>query len=148
MSAFARQLGIHHSSVSLYESGKQRPSRTVLLLVHSLSNYPEERAVIEEALGATAPGDLAVKEKALQSRIAEATVQLDGMRSDLGLASWDRFRGLVHEVAGAGRVPLWLIEILTLWIQYRNDAVARLEFDEIVSVLRDQLRRHEGEARK
>lgn len=130
MAAFGSRLGIHHSSVSLYESGKQKPSRTVLLLIHGLAEDVRERTAIEAELGPSLPGDLPIREEAFRVLAREVLDKLEALRGDMSFAGWDRFKNLVFDVARGGRIPLWLIEILSLWKQFKDAPTKNHEFDE------------------
>jgi len=145
MVEFARALGTHQSAISRYEHGKQRPSRSTLILLLQLAENDAERAPILDALGVDRElrhgwpyGEL---ERALAD--FEAYLRAGGRgllrrRKSERLAEFARAaRAIVQQDRS---IPAGLVDVLHQWLRYGHLPDAGKFFDHIAIYLDVQLK--------
>lgn len=137
MKDFAVKLGVDQGTVSRYESGKVRGSKSVLLLLAQLAEPGPERRAIEIEMS----DDPAVRRELLREQFSESakavTEQLRRRVADLEHSDPAKaeFLRLALRIAERGRVPLWLLVALRKWDQHGHDPAAAGVFEDVATRL-------------
>ncbi len=133
MVKFAAQLGLRQNTISQYESGKIVPSSSVLLGVFRLATTARHKASVRSLLGDAA--SVLDKEDAFEAAAADLRAKIDDAASALSGSDHarQRFATLATAVVSDPRgIPLWLCELMQLWLESQGDLKARQEFEAVV----------------
>ena len=133
MAEFASHLGLRHTAISRYEAGKLEPSASVLLNVFRLATDPQQKSSIRAHLGTHA----AVLDKENKFELAGANLlaELESVKRDLQQAdrAYARFTLLATSVVGdPDGVPLWLCDLMEMWLDVKGRPHLRRAFDDLV----------------
>lgn len=136
MRAFSKSLGLSHSAVSGYESGRIIPSRSMLLLLLPLASEEAEKAPILEALDET-PHQLRAWEEQFT---VEAERVMQRIRDEIVVnENSPKKRQRLLEVCAclvrADSVPTAITRFLELWLDRGNFPGVREAFEEVVAEL-------------
>jgi transcriptional regulator with XRE-family HTH domain len=128
---FGARFGLRHNTISQYESGKATPSTGILLKLYRLAETEAEKRPLLAELGDSAEA-LISREQDLESIAGKVKKEFDaltGARASNPNAR-KRFYDLILAVLRQPDVPLWLLDLIDLWLQVRDEADARQTFEE------------------
>lgn len=119
---FAEAIGATNPTVSRYETGKLRPSRSMLLLLYAFAETAEERRPIVDALGGV-PDQVKSSQEQFQRDLAVAQAEVAKvLREERSAPETRRWMlGLALQIGRQREIPLWLPTIMSLWNRYRNN---------------------------
>jgi transcriptional regulator with XRE-family HTH domain len=128
---FGERFGVRHNTVSQYESGKATPSTSILLKMYRLAETEAEKRPILAELGDSA-ADLLAREQGFQEIAGRVKNELDALVTAraAGPNARKRFYELIIEILRQPDIPLWLLDLIDLWLQVRDEPDARQTFEE------------------
>ncbi len=147
MQQFGARLGCRHSTISMYEADKLRPSRSMLILLFQLADTDEEKAPILEALGVDEDMRAGWSREDLADALKDFEIYQDAKRAEKDRPRKLPWRGALVEFAEAatlivkeiGEVDRSLVDILRLWIRHHGDPELHEEFRHAAGYLEVEL---------
>lgn len=141
MVQFAAQLGLRHSTISQYEAGNVAPSASVLMNMYRLAVNAGQKARIRALLGESG-ASLLDKEDAFQVAASKLNAEFQQILADVKTspAARDRFRKLAVEIiARPSGVPMWLCDLMQIWLRVEDNPEALRQFEEVAHSARLKL---------
>jgi transcriptional regulator with XRE-family HTH domain len=140
MVEFGRMMGIAHSAISRYESGKIAPSRAVLVLLWGLAEGDYEKRVIAHALGEE-PKTLEASVARFNRDVLQLAAEFDQelLRVRTSPETRRRFADLALKILAEPEMPIETVNLLSLWVKYRTNPAARAEFKDALTRLEIRL---------
>ena len=147
MVQFALRLGCRHSTVSMYEAGKLRPSRSMLILLLQLADNDAEKRPILDALGVDDDLREGWSKADLAKTLSDFDVYTEAKRKEEGrkrklpakhaLVEFAEQATLI--VKELGEVDRSLVDILRLWVRHHANLEAHEEFQTAAAFLEVEL---------
>jgi transcriptional regulator with XRE-family HTH domain len=128
---FGERLGVRQNTISQYESDKATPSTAVLLRLYQLAGTEDEKSAIRHELGDSAQG-LLERERDFERLAGAVKKELDSMSASRAANpnARKRFADLILDVIRQPDVPLWLLDLLALWLEVKDEPDARQTFED------------------
>jgi len=153
MVQFALRLGVRHSAISRYESGKLTPSRSMLIMLFQLAVHPEEKNLILSVMGVDGSLRGGWGEKELLEAIREFDIYENAkeVEAKFPRRAWkkgslmdfaEKAKLIVKQV---GDVDPSLVEILSAWIRYHGEPRAVEHFRDVAAFLTVKLSKYANE---
>jgi transcriptional regulator with XRE-family HTH domain len=141
MVQFAACLGLRQNTISQYESGKITPSAAVLAKIHVLAKRPEHKGAVRALLSDDAASVL-LKDETFERTARALTEDLKASIIELQNTpdAQEQYRRLAVAIAsGPGGIPLWLCDLMRIWLKVQSNPQALREFEDVVHRARMKL---------
>jgi len=156
MVLFAARIGLNHSTISLYESGKLVPSRSMLIMLFQLAATAEEKSSILDAMGVDANLRTGWEEKELIEAVKGFDIYQRAKKTEADKPRRPWKKGSLIDFAEQatfivkeiGDVDPCLVDFLRAWIKFHGDPEAVEDFRDVVQFLSIRLAKRKSSGKR